>query len=145
MPDRCPECGAPWTAEDNCTTRFHHFMALEMTNADYGVVHHLTVAAYMLQHPSQLSQRGWLEERALLKQFLVDGLSPAAVRAQHRHELDSGKRDWSLKKIPCLELPPTFSWALTILSVDDSTPERYRRDIEIWARQVLQDASAITA
>lgn len=50
MPDTCQECGALCTVENNCVERFQRYMALEMTDAAYGEVHHLTVAAYMLQH-----------------------------------------------------------------------------------------------
>jgi len=139
----CQECGAPWATEDNCTERFHRFMALEMTNAAYGAVHHLTVAAYMLQHPNQLSQRGWQEERDLLKQFVIDGVSPAEIRTRRRGDYDSGNRTLSLSKGPRLRLPPGFTWTLTILSVDDSTPEQYCQDIARWAWQVHEDASKI--
>ena len=34
--------------------------SLEYVDPAYGAVHHLTVAAYMLQHSSQLSREGWL-------------------------------------------------------------------------------------
>ena len=143
MTEFCPECGAIWSEEDNCTARFQRFMALEMTDSAYWAVHHLTVAAYMLQHPRQLSLRGWQEMRNLLKRCVVEGVSPAAIRAQNRKIMDSVKREWSLKKGPRLQLPADFSWTLTILSVDDSTSEQYRQDIERWARQALEEALQI--
>jgi len=143
MPDTCSECGAAWTKEDNCTERFHRFMALEMTDPGYGVVHHLTVAAYMLQHPSKLSLRGWREERDLLKQFLLEGVTPKMVRARRR-DYDRGRRDWSLKKGPRLELPQGFSWTSSIMSVDESTSEQYRQDVQRWANSVVEDALKIS-
>ena len=73
----CPECGA---AETRCEAQFHRFLALEYSDAAYGAVHHLTVAAYMLQHSSKLTAEGWLFERDLLKRFLVVGASPSEVR-----------------------------------------------------------------
>ena len=51
----CPECGAPETL---CKTRYDKFLMLEFTDAGYGAVHHLTVAAYVLQHFSQLTRGG---------------------------------------------------------------------------------------
>jgi hypothetical protein len=58
----CPECGAPNAA---CATRFDECLVLEFSNAGYGAVHHLTVAAYMLQHSSKLTREGWLHMRGL--------------------------------------------------------------------------------
>jgi hypothetical protein len=118
-------------------------MGLEMSDPGYGAVHHLTVAAYMLQHPSQLSLRGWQEERELLRQFLLEGITPAQVRVRGR-EYDSGRRTWSLRTGPRLELPQGFSWTSNIMSVDESSPERYRQDIERWARSVLEDALKVS-
>jgi hypothetical protein len=142
MAEVCPECGAPRTLEEDCFERFGHYMGLEMTDPGYGAVHYLTVPAYMLQHPSQLSLRGWQEERELLRQFLREGVTPKMARARGR-AYDSGVRDWSLKKGPRLELPEGFRWASTILDVDESTPEQYRQAIERWARSVLEQALAI--
>jgi len=139
----CQECGAPCSHEVNCTARFHRFMALEMTSPAYGAVHHLTVAAYMLQHPSQLSKRGWQEMRELLRQIVLDDLRPSTVRTQRRSEFDSRKRDWSLSKGQRMMLPATFVWTLTILNVDASTSEQYCREVERWARQVFIDASSL--
>lgn len=142
MQEICPECGAAWSAQDNCVERFGRFMGLEMTDPQYGAVHHLTVPAYMLQHPSQLSLRGWEEERNLLRQFLLEGVTPQQVRARGR-QYDSGVRTWSLRKGPRLELPTGFRWTSTIMSVDESSPEQYSQDIQRWARHVLDQALAI--
>jgi hypothetical protein len=146
-PIQCPECGAlsgaPGTEEDSCTDRFHRFLILEFGDPEYGAVHHLTVATYMLQHPSRLSRKGWLEMRALLARFLEEGISPQAMRAEMRAEVDRGQRTWSLVKGPRMELPEGFSWSLTILSVDDRNAAQYRLDVERWARQALADAAAI--
>lgn len=145
MNTHCPECGAPLTANEGCTQRFHHFLALEMTDPEYGAVHHLTVAAYMLQHPSQLSVQGWQAMRHLLEQFLGDeNFTPAQARARNRRAVDSKNRSWSFTKGERLALPAWFAWSRTIMSVDDSTPPRYRKDIEAWARSVLAEAGAIS-
>jgi hypothetical protein len=47
----CPECVA---TEALCKTRFDEFLVLEFTDAGYGAIHHLTVAAYTFQHSSQM-------------------------------------------------------------------------------------------
>src|SRR5512147_1373320 len=82
----CPECGA---AETLCKERFDEFLVLEFTDAGYGAVHHLTVATYMLQHSSKLTKEGWLHERELLKEFLVDHKPPAFICKQNKDLVDS--------------------------------------------------------
>ncbi len=89
----CPECGAP---DNDCETRYHECLVKEFTDADYGAVHHLTVAAYMLQHSSKLTKEGWLFERNLLKEFLIDHKSPSFIRKQNRDKVDSGKRAFKI-------------------------------------------------
>ena len=143
MTTQCTECGARWAAQDNCTEKFHRFLALEFTDPDYGAVHHLTVPTYMLQHPSRFSLTGWQAMRELLVQFLDDDLSPAAVRARNRESLDSLHRSWSFKKGPRLKTPSTFAWTQTILEVDDTTAAQYCKDIEQWARQTLADTARL--
>jgi len=142
----CPECGAPLSSEEGCTQRFHHLLALEMTDPEYGVVHHLTVAAYMLQHSGQLSRLGWLSLRDLLTQFLSDeSFTPALARARNRKAVDNKNRSWSFTKGERLVLPTGFTWSRTILSVDCTTPVQYRQDIEVWARSVLDDAALVSS
>ena len=72
----CPECGAP---DLLCKTRFDEFLVLEFTDTGYGAVHHLTVTAYMLQHSSQLTREGWLHERELLREFIIENKPPAFI------------------------------------------------------------------
>lgn len=136
--DPCEQCNAV-----GCEERFHAFLALEFADAGYGVVHHLTVAAYMLQHPQQLSMDGWRMMRETLRAFLVEGVSPAQRRKQVRHKMDSGARSWSVRKGPRLVLPDEFAWSQTIAAIDDSSPEQYCSDIEAWARSVLADAEKL--
>ena len=69
----CPECGAP---DNLCQTRFDEFLALEFSDMRYGAVHNLTVATFMLQHSSRMSKEGWLYERDLLREFIVEKKSP---------------------------------------------------------------------
>ena len=91
----CPECGA----QDNaCEARFHECLALEFSDAAYSAVHHLTVAAYMLQHSSKLTRDGWLHERNLLREFLVENKPPAFIRQQNKVLVDSGKQAFKIKR-----------------------------------------------
>lgn len=136
----CPECGANGSL---CKERFDEILALEFSDMRYGAVHHLTVSAYMLQHSSRLSKEGWLHERKLLREFLVENKPPSFIRKQNRDLVDSGRRTFKFKSMddkPVIQKP---SWARTILDVHMGDPETYCTDITAWARSVLEEAETI--
>lgn len=137
----CPECGA---LETLCQTRFDEFLVLEFTDAGYGAVHHLTVAAYMLQHSSKLTREGWLHEQELLREFLVENKPPAFIRKQNRDLVDSGKRTFKIKSRDGLPFINKSSWTKTILDVRSEHAEVYCADVNAWAMAVLEDAETIT-
>lgn len=136
----CPECGVPDVA---CETRFKECLALEFSDAAYGAVHHLTVAAYMLQHSSKLTRDGWLYERNLLKEFLVENKPPAFIRKQNKALVESGKRTFKIKSTDGKAVISKTTWMKTILDVRMEDAEDYRDDVTTWARSVLEDAQAI--
>lgn len=136
----CPECGAP---ERRCEARFHEFLALEYADSAYGAVHHLTVAAYMVQHSSGLSREGWHFERELLQQFLDKGISPSRLRRELASHVDSGRRTFRIKSSnegPLFDPP---AWQKTILDVRDDEPHVYGLDVAAWARAVLTDTEQV--
>jgi hypothetical protein len=132
----CPECGAAATL---CKSRFDEFLTLEFTDTGYGVVHHLTVAAYMLQHSSKLTREGWLYERELLREFLVENKSPAFVRKQNRDLVDSSKRDFKIKSKTGQPIIDKTTWTKMILDVRMENAEIYCTDVTEWASAVLKD------
>ena len=136
----CPECGAPEIA---CKTRFDEFLVLEFTDSGYGAVHHLTVAAFMLQHSSKLTREGWLHERKLLREFLVEKKPPAYIRRQNKDLVDSGKRTFKIKSKDRKPVVNKTSWAKTILDVQKENAETYCEDVSAWARSVLEDAESV--
>ena len=136
----CPECGA---VDHLCQTRFDEFLILEFTDAGYGAVHHLTVTAYMLQHSSKMTREGWLFERELLKEFLVENKPPAYIRKQNRDVVDSGKRKFKIKSKTGLPVINKATWRKTIVDVRTESAEVYCEDINAWARSVLEEAEAI--
>ena len=136
----CPECGAP---DALCKTRFDEFLILEFTDAGYGAVHHLTVAAYMIQHSSKLTREGWLHERELLIEFLVEKKPPAFIRKQNKDLVDSGKRKFKIKSKTGLPVINKTTWPKTILDVRAENAEVYREDITAWARSVLEDVQGL--
>ena len=136
----CPECGAPETL---CQTRFDEFLVLEFTEVGYGAVHHLTVTAYMLQHSSKLTREGWLHERELLREFLVENKPPAFIRKQNRGLVNSGKRTFKIKSRDGLPVINKTMWTKTILDVRTENAEVYCADVSVWARAVLEEAQGL--
>lgn len=137
----CPECGANGSL---CKERFDECLALEFSDMRYGAVHHLTVSAYMLQHSSRLSKEGWLYERELLHEFIVERKSPAVIHQQVRDSVDSGRRTFKFKSRDGKPVIQKSVWAKTILDVHLDDPETYCIDITAWARSVLDEAGKIS-
>jgi hypothetical protein len=136
----CSECGA---TETLCKTRFDEFLVLEFTNVGYGAVHHLTVAAYMLQHSSKLTREGWLHMRGLLHEFLVENKPPEHIRKQNRDLVDSGKRKFKIVSKDGLPVINKSKWTKTILDVRTENAKVYCADITAWAREVLEDVEGL--
>ena len=138
----CPECGA---ADNACEARFYECLAKEFEDPAYGAVHHLTVAAYMLQHSSKLTREGWLGERKLLQEFLVGNKLPAFIRKQNKDLVDSGKRTFKIKSKNSQPVINKATWKKTILSIRMENAENYRKDVTVWARSVLEDIQGLEA
>jgi hypothetical protein len=137
----CPECGA---TDNLCQTRFDEFLILEFTDAGYGAVHHLTVATYMVQHSSNMTREGWLFERGLLREFLVENKPPAYIRQQNRDVVDSGKRKFKIKSRTGVPVIDKTIWKKTIMHVRTENAQVYCEDITAWARSVLEEAEKIS-
>lgn len=136
----CPECGAAGSA---CEARFHEFLILEFEDPGYGAVHHLTVAAYMVQHSSKLTREGWLFERGLLHEFLVEKKPPSFIRKQNKDVVDSGKRTFKIKDKNGLPKISRTQWTKTILDVRVEDADLYCEDVNAWALAVLVDARKV--
>ncbi len=136
----CPECGA---LNSLCKTRFDECLALEFSDLRYGAVHNLTVCAYMLQHSSQLSREGWLYERDLLREFIVEGKSPSVIRQQVKDSVDSGKRAFKFTSRDGKPVIKKTSWKKTILDIRMENAEDYCEDVTAWAGSVLENAETV--
>lgn len=136
----CPDCGAP---DNSCEPRFHEFLVKEFEDAGYGAVHHLTVAAHMLQHSSKLTREGWLHERELLREFLVENKPPAFIRKQNKDLVDNGKRKFKIKSKDGLPVINKTAWTKTILDVRMENAEVYGEDVTAWARSALAESERI--
>jgi hypothetical protein len=137
----CPECGA---SDNLCQARFDEFLILEFTDAGYGAVHHLTVAAFMMQHSSKMTREGWLFERGLLREFLVENKPPAYIRKRNKDVVDSGKRAFKIKSKTGVPVINKATWTKTILDVRVENAEAYYEDINAWAQSVLEESEKIS-
>ncbi|HET7768629.1 MAG TPA: DUF5946 family protein [Chloroflexota bacterium] len=82
---RCAECGAPLVAGGgSCDDAFHQLLAWEMERPELGVVHHLLVLCFHLQHPSLYSPEALAWGRETLVDFLERGVTPHDVRQRER-------------------------------------------------------------
>ena len=106
-------------------------------------MHHLTVAAYMVQHSSNLTTEGWLFERDLLKRFLEPDASPSRVRREIAPDVDSRRRNFKIKSMDGRPLFDRPAWQSTIMNVRCDRPETYCSDITAWARTTLVDSEQV--
>ena len=136
----CPECGA---LDSSCKTRFDELLVLEFTNSGFGAVHHLTVATYMLQHSSKLTKEGWIYEREILREFLVENKPPSFIRKQNKDLVDSGKRKFKITSKDGKRIINKTAWTKTILDVRAENAEIYCEDVTAWARSALDEARVI--
>jgi hypothetical protein len=140
MTKPCPDCYASHPEGITCQDDFYQMLYWEADFPELGVVHHLMVLCYHLQHPHMYTAAGLVEGRRLLDDFLVRGLSTEEVRWSNRERLDSGNRSFNIKsksgdqgKYPS---PP--SWKMTAADVVAGGPQHYIEKVKSWARSVAE-------
>ncbi len=140
MSERCPECGAAWRAGETCEGDFFQMLAWENEHAGLGVVHHLTVLAFHLQHPSRYSPEGLAEARRLLDEFVGRGGSPQAVRRRGQASVDSGRRTWKVTARPGAagSYGREMAWTLRAPDVVAGGPEHYVENVRAWAQGIWE-------
>ena len=97
----------------------------------------------MLQHSSKLTRAGWLYERELLREFLIENKSPEFIRKQNKDKVDSGKRDFKIKSKTGQRIVVKSTWKKTICDVRADNAEVYCADVVEWARMVLEESENI--
>jgi hypothetical protein len=90
-----------------------------------------------------LTREGWLYERELLREFLVENKPPAFIRKQNKDLVDSGKRKFKIKSRNGLPVINKTAWTKTILDVRAESAEMYCEDVTAWARSALEESEAI--
>ncbi len=145
MNQQCPECGAPWAGETTCQDYFHQMLFWENEYPEAGVVHHLMVLSYHLQHPSLYSAEGLKHARTLLDGFVEHGLSTEQVRREQRERVDSGRRQWKVTARPgdhgSYERP--VSWTMTAADVVAAGPEEYCDNVRKWALSIHESLAEL--
>ncbi len=123
------------------TAKFNNCLVLEFSDPAYFRVHHILVAAFMLQTGRYASS---YKEKAcvLLKEFLADPLTPpskakiteisSALSSDKRHDNVFNKKPGELIDTP-----------ITILDVSTDSAEQYRSDVIAWATSVLYEAMRV--
>ncbi|RPI86672.1 MAG: hypothetical protein EHM41_07715 [Chloroflexi bacterium] len=140
-PNVCPECKAVWDEGTACQEYFHQMLFWESENPSYGVVHHLMVLCYYLQHPSLYSPDGLDYSRQLLVDFLEHGLSTQEVRQRSRDRVSSTNRKWKVTGRPGSqgEYKHPVEWKMTAKDVVSGGAENYVVNVQKWAERVFED------
>ncbi|QZT64677.1 DUF5946 family protein [Mycolicibacterium austroafricanum] len=124
----CPHCGV-----EACEARFQDCLERDYTDPGYGVVHHLTVGAYMLQHNSFLDENiaGTVD---FLLRHLDQTPDESAKRAIRRWA--DGPRRVARRDEHTSPSAPQGGWTSSIADVDVTTAEAYRTTVRAWAAAV---------
>lgn len=104
-----------------------------------GVVHHLMVLSFQLQHPSRYSPEMLQGAKQMLVDFLEHGVTPQQMRVKLRDAVDSGKRKHKITGTPeahgVYERP--VAWTMRAGDVVAGGSEHYVGNIAAWARSIL--------
>jgi hypothetical protein len=134
----CPECGAALPEGGTCETYFHQLLFWEAEFPELGVVHHLMVLCYHLQHPSLYSADGLANATQLLTSFVRDGRSPAEVRHATRDTVNSKNRQWKITARP--DSKGTYAhpviWTMRAADVVPRGADQYVESVGEWAQSV---------
>lgn len=145
MDEICPDCGATHLTGGSCQDAFHQMLFWENEEPARGVVHHLMVLCYHLQHPALYSAEGLAAARQLLDDFVASGLDPQQARRKNQARVASDRRDWSISARPgnkvVYERP--VQWAMTTADLIAGGAEDYVANVHAWATSVQQDIRAL--
>jgi hypothetical protein len=137
---KCPDCGAILPNGLTCRSVFDEFIALELTDPEFGAVHLLTVACYMIQHGGYTDEALiWIEGK--LRDYLEKGIPTEQIRQKAQKETPQDRRKWKVSRRsgdpPQVKIP----WSMTIVAVATNyhNAESYRELIKQWARTTLEE------
>ncbi len=136
----CQECRAEWRG-NTCADAFHQALAWDFQDpAGAGIVHHLTVLCYNLQHPGIYSPEGLSHAIGLLVEFVEEGKSPVEIRKSEDGLLQNDRRQWTVTaragNYGAYRVAP--HWTMTVLDAVAGGIEEYPQRVRVWAKTVLQ-------
>ena len=118
---------------------FHTLLGWEAERPELGVVHHLLVLCFHLQHPSRYSPEALAWAREALVDFLERGVTPRDIRRRDRGKLSSTNRGWRVRGTPgshgVYERP--MHWTMSAQDVVSGGIDRYVESVDAWARSIL--------
>lgn len=143
MEDHCPHCGAVLVSENSCEDLFNTFLALEFSNSEYGKVHLLTVACYMIQH-QQYSDEGLIWIYRQLTRYLNESVPTEYIRREAGWETNNRQRTWQVGRKPGAAALPEIRWEITIQAIPPyaGDPEQYCQAVTNWARATVNQMAA---
>jgi hypothetical protein len=139
MSQHCLACGEALPDETTCEHHFHQMLFWEAENPALGIVHHLMVLCYHLQHPHLYSAEGLVEGKQLLVAFVQDGVTTEEIRRRNRVKVDSGKRSWKVTARPDSigAYSQPVQWTMTAADVVAGGADHYCNNVRAWAKSVL--------
>ena len=143
-PQRCPECAAIYLEGKCCQDQFHQMLFWENEFGELGVVHHLMVLCFHLQHPGLLSPEGLAGMISLLIDFIYHNLNPEEVRRRNRSKLSSTERGWKIKAtaVRRATYAQPIAWSVTAQDVTAAGSSNYLESVRGWANSILSDLQA---
>jgi hypothetical protein len=143
----CPDCGADIPDGENCHGKFEQLLAHEYAFPQaFGTVHHMTVAAYSLQHPRDYSRDALKLWRVILAESL-DGLTtPTQFLERARAQFSGGLRVREKGALPPPEWP--HAWPVTVLDVlvpPGEVPDAEGHIVRVkrWAASIRETLDAV--
>jgi hypothetical protein len=140
MSEKCPLCGAKLSEGVACQSTFDSFLALEYSNPEYGEVHFLTVACFMIQHQRYSDEAlRWIEHA--LRAYLETGIPTGQVVKDMERGADQVNRTWKINRQPGDPALPQVVWSMTIADVARQyhDPQSYRDLIRQWGGITLRE------
>jgi len=146
----CPDCGAPIADNGSCRSLFDELLAHEYAfPAAFGAVHHLTVAAYYLQHPRGFSRaaiRGW---RSIITESLDGAATPAEFLRRARAPSDAKVRTVRIRERGTQ--PPEGwprAWPMTVADAvvppgEEPNADGHIRRVTQWAKAIRETLDAL--
>lgn len=140
-PLTCPDCGASLVGSQDCESLFHQLLFWESETPELGVVHHLMVLCYFMQHPQRYSAEALTGAKWQLQAFL-EGMSPAEMRqALQKRGVASDKRKWKITGTPESygQYRYPVVWSFTAADVVANGKGEYIESVQKWAQALYTD------